>query len=149
MLYRLSFSRGWKPGRWTVEDMHQEVVGSFLRYCVAAALSFGANLSLTWALHSLFGTLPELAFAIALIVVILMNFFLARHYIYRVGNGCAFDQLPRYLVATLSFRAAEYAGFILLHTLLGIMYLLAAGTILATSFIVKFFVYGSKVFVLR
>lgn len=120
---------------------------TFYRYCASSAASFSANLFLTWAFHAALGLPAEAAFAIAIALVFCMNFFMARHFVYRAGAGPVLDQLSMFLIATVGFRFTEYIAFLVLHSLFDVMYLVAAGAVLATSFVIKFFFFGSKVFV--
>jgi putative flippase GtrA len=122
------------------------ISGTFLRYCVGAVVSFGMSLGLTWFLHDIALLSPELAFAAALVVVHVLNFFINRHYIYQAATGSALQQLWKFTGSAAVFRAAAYLGFLLLHSVMGIPYLVTAAAVLGLQFLGKFFFYGSKVF---
>jgi len=118
----------------------------FPRFLAGSALSFGLNIGITWFVHEVLGWDPAIAFAIALVTVFATNFFVLRHFVFEAGSGAAAGQAARYLSLALGFRLAEYAAFLVVHNGLRVPYLVTATVVLAASTIVKFFVYGSKVF---
>ena len=74
------------------------------------------------------------------------NFLVCRHYVFEGRLGDANRQLVEYLLASLFFRGVEYLGFLLLHTTIGISYIVAIFIVLLCSFFAKFAFYGKVVF---
>jgi putative flippase GtrA len=118
----------------------------FPRFLIGSAASFGLNIGITWFIHEVLGWDPAIAFAIALLSVFTTNFFVLRHFVFEAGGVAAGTQAVRYLLLALGFRGAEYVAFLLVHEIARVPYLITATLVLATSTLVKFFVYGSKVF---
>jgi len=118
----------------------------FPRFLIGSALSFGLNIGITWFLHEVLGWDPAIAFAIALLAVFTTNFFVLRHFVFEAGAGAAGTQAVRYLLLALGFRGGEYLAFLVVHEIARVPYLITATLVLATSTLIKFFVYGSRVF---
>jgi putative flippase GtrA len=122
------------------------VSAEILRFLVSAGLSFGVNLGFTWLVHDIIGQRAELAFAVGQLSVFLLNFVVARYYVFQATGERPLRQFRKYVVTSLSFRGAEYLAYVALHSLLGIHYLLTATAVLSASFCLKFFVYRAAVF---
>jgi len=122
---------------------------SFARYCAVGVLNLGLNLGVTAFLHEIAHAPEEAAYAAGLLSVFVVNFFVSRHYIYEAGRGPPGIQLGRFALTSGAFRLGEYAAFLLLHGLLGVWYLAAAFVVQVTSFIAKFLVFRTWVFVAR
>ena len=122
--------------------------GRLVRFGALGAVGFALNLAVTISLHELLGAPEELAFAVALVVVFVFGFLTNRHLIF-VGatRGDPRKQLFKYAISNAGFRMAEYVGFLVLHTLLRLPYLLAIVAVLGVSFLTKFFTYSTVVFV--
>ncbi len=119
---------------------------SLLRFGMATALTLAASFGLTILLHELLGTTEELAYAVALVVVFLSSFAFLRWYIYGRRTGPIVSQFLWYSVSALAFRGSEYGAFIILHTWLGVHYIVAMLVIQSASFVAKFVFYGAVVF---
>lgn len=119
----------------------------FRRFLLGSAFSFGLNLAITSFVHEILGWTPATAFALALVTVLTVNFFVLRHFVFEATSGTAAGQATAYLFSALGFRATEYLAFLVVNVRLGVPYLLTATVVLAVSTAVKFFVYGSKIFV--
>ncbi|HZE75285.1 MAG TPA: GtrA family protein [Gemmatimonadales bacterium] len=126
--------------------MRPDTVRRFQRFLIGSAASFGLNIGITSFIHEVLGWDPAIAFAIALLAVFTTNFFVLRHFVFEAGAAAAGTQAVRYLLLALGFRGAEYGAFLVVHEIAGVPYLVTATLVLATSTIVKYFVYGSKVF---
>ncbi|MFC1572480.1 GtrA family protein [Candidatus Eisenbacteria bacterium] len=118
----------------------------FFRFCVLTVISFSINLGLTALLHEVFAIDERVSFAIALVVVFVVNFLMQRYYVYRAAGGSARRQLVLYLLSSLGFRGSEYLAFLLVHSVLGVHYLISVVGVLGVSFMAKFFFYGTVVF---
>ena len=117
------------------------------RWGVNTLASLVVNLGLTIGLHEGFGIDPAIAYGVALVTVFLMNFVLFRYYVFVQAEPLAL--VPQFMVYTTSaigFRLTEYLAFLLLHTLLGVHYVLTIFVVQGISFVVKFFFYGKLVF---
>ena len=119
---------------------------SFIRYLFVTGLSFVTNLGLTVLLTEVVNLPEELSFAVALMVVFLLNFFFMRYYIYTGCEGSAKRQFAMYIFSAIGFRGTEYVAFLMIHTWLGVQYAVAITGIQVWSSIVKFFYYGGLVF---
>jgi putative flippase GtrA len=118
----------------------------FIRFTAMGSLGLILNLGITAFVHEVLGASEELAFAVALAIVFSFHFLSGRYVIYGAADGDPKRQLLRYGLATGGFRAAEYLGFLVLHTIAGIPYLAVIVIVLGSSFIAKFFFYGHVVF---
>ena len=91
-------------------------VRTLVRYIQISGLSFVVNVGLTIVLHEVCVLPEELAYAVALVVVFLMNFFAMRHYIYNGTRGTVGRQFAVYTGSAIGFRLSEYVVFLVLHT---------------------------------
>lgn len=96
--------------------------------------------------HEIFRLDEETAYLIALIITFGVNFLGARFYVYKSTYMPMGRQLGAFLLSSLGFRGLEYAAFLILHSLLGMYYLLASILIMTISFICKFLFYRSTIF---
>jgi len=122
-------------------------VERFLRFGAVGGIGFGLNLAATVTLHEVVGVPEELAFAVAQVVIFFFSFVSARHFIFEGSAGDPKRQLIKFALSSVGFRGAEYVGFLVLHTFLEIPYVVAVVAVLGSSFLVKFFFYGTVVFI--
>ena len=121
--------------------------GSFVRFSAVTGLSLALNFGTTIVLHEGFGLAEELAYALALLTVFAVNFVLLRTWIFAgSARAGASRQFAWYALSAAGFRGAEYLGFLVLHTGLGVHYLLAMALVQTTAFFGKFLHYGRVVF---
>jgi putative flippase GtrA len=120
--------------------------GASARFVVLSGISFSINLGLTSGLHELAKVKEEIAFAVALAVVLVTNFIGMRYFVYTGRQGNVIKQFVSFLLSSSGFRGLEYVLFLVLHTWLGLAYRLAIIATLATTFVTKFFFYGAVVF---
>jgi putative flippase GtrA len=118
----------------------------FFRFAAMGLIGMVLSVGITAFVHEVLGISEELAFAVALASVVSFHFMSGRYVIYGAAAGDPKRQLLRFGLATGGFRAAEYLGFLVLHTLIGVPYLLVIVIVLGSSFIAKFFFYGRVVF---
>ena len=114
---------------------------ALFRWAQLSCASFVINFGLTVVLHEWGQMSEEAAFAMALAVVLVMNFLLMRWYVYETKAGAIWQQFGLYLCSAIVFRATEYGAFLLWHTWHGSDYRLAVVGISVISFGVKFFYY--------
>lgn len=125
----------------------RDTLHAFRRFILATGLSVSANLGGTAFLHEVVGLSEEVAFGIMVVLVFFLNFFMMRHYVCCSSDGSLQRQFLFFLLSSLTFRGLEYLSFLLLHSVIGIQYLIAITGILGISFFCKFFFYRSFVFV--
>ncbi len=118
----------------------------FIRYGLVSLSVFFLSIGVTWLGHEILHFSEEAAYGIALVLAFICMFILMRHYVFRVSDQGAKTQLTLYLTSSVAFRLAEFAGFLLLHTLLDVYYLLAVMLVLSTSWIAKYLVNRHIVF---
>ena len=118
------------------------------RFAVMGGVGFVLNIGITVGLHEGLGAPEELAFGVALVVVFVFSFVTSRYLIFEgTAGGDPKKQLVKFAVSNAGFRVAEYVGFLVFHTVLGIPYVIAIVAVLAVSFLTKFFTYSTVVFV--
>jgi putative flippase GtrA len=114
---------------------------ALFRWAQLSCISFVINFGLTVVLHEWGQMSEEAAFAVALAVVLVMNFLLMRWYVYETKAGAIWQQFGLYLCSAIVFRATEYGAFLLWHTWYGSDYRLVVVGISVISSGVKFFYY--------
>jgi putative flippase GtrA len=118
------------------------------RFAAMGAAGFGLNIVITVSLHEGLSAPEELAFAVALAAVFVFSFLTSRYLIFTgASRGDPRKQLLKFGLSNAGFRVAEYVGFLVLHTVLRLPYLLAIVAVLGCSFLTKFFTYSTVVFV--
>lgn len=117
-----------------------------LRFALLGAVSFSANFGITVLLHEILGVREEIAFAVVLALTTVMNFVLMRTFVYPGRKGRLLAQFGLFVISSLGFRSLEYALFLVFHTWIGFAYKLVLVATLTTTFVTKFFYYGSVVF---
>ena len=117
------------------------------RWGVNTVASLVVNLGLTIGLHEGVGIHPAAAYAVALVTVFLMNFVLFRYYVFVQSEPRPIaSQFVVYATSAIGFRLTEYLSFVLLHSILGVHYVVTIFVVQGISFVVKFFFYGNFVF---
>jgi putative flippase GtrA len=121
--------------------------GSFIRFCVVTGVSLVVSFGTTIVLHEVLGLAEEVAYALALLSVFVMNFVFLRAYIFSAAvRGSARRQFVLYTLSAIGFRISEYLAFVVLHTWLGVYYLIAMAVIQTAAFFGKYLYYGRIVF---
>jgi putative flippase GtrA len=103
------------------------------------------GLVITAGLHEVIGFTPKAAVVIALGCLLIVNFILARRYVFRVG-GPAVGQLLRFGTASVVMRGTEYVLFLLMLGSFGMDYLVSLAVAMALSAVTKFLLYRTFVF---
>jgi putative flippase GtrA len=117
-----------------------------VRYLVMSGISFTLNIGTTATLHEGFGVAPEIAFAIALVLVFTINFIGLRWWVFAGTDRSLGSQFLGFGVSSLCFRSLEYGGYWVLLRVLAVPYLVAAVATIGVSFVVKYVVYDSWLF---
>lgn len=124
-----------------------ESLGRLLKFGVLGAVGFGINIAVTVVLTEVLGVSEELSFATGLAVVFIFSFITSRYLIFAgAATGDPRKQLVSFALSSAAFRGAEYVGFLLLHTVSGLSYLLTIVVVLGVSFLTKFITYSTVVF---
>lgn len=126
------------PSEYDAARRQPTIQSQALRYAFLSAVSFAGNLTLIAGLHEWGGLSTYLAVPIALVCMTLFNFFTIRMMVFTDSNRGLLQQFIGFISSIAGFRAAEYAGFILLHGVFAAPYLPAAAAILAVSAACKF-----------
>lgn len=116
------------------------------RYLVMSGMSAVLSLGLPFLLHEVFAVRPDIAVASGLAAAFVMNFFVARLFVFR-KKGPVKKQLGRFALVSFAFRSGEYLAFLFAHSVLGVQYMIATASVLFLSFCLKFFVYKIFVFI--
>lgn len=119
-----------------------------VRYVATSSLSFVVNFGAAAATHELAGLPPEAAGAIGLTLSFLVNFVTLRLFVF-ASRGAVGGEMARFALTSAAFRLGEYGVFLVLHTGLGIYYLLALFVTAAAATIVKYVAYRALVFAPR
>ena len=112
----------------------------------ASGVAFGANLGLTAFFHEIAGLRPEIAFALTLVLVLVLNFAQMRWFVWGDTDQPIARQFLLFASSSLGFRGLEYLAFLLLNSVLGVQYLIAVTGVLVVSFLSKFIYYRRLVF---
>lgn len=115
------------------------------RYLSMTAISAGITLGVPVLLHEGLSLDEEIAVALALGTAFIVNFVTMRRVVFRSSDH-PIPQLLRFAITNIAFRIGEYLLFVILHTLIGLFYMLALGFVLVCSFILKFLCYRVFVF---
>jgi putative flippase GtrA len=118
-----------------------------VRFGALGGVTLAMNVALTAFLHEVVRLSEEFAFALSLVTVFSISFVACRHGVFENARaGDPRSQAFFYLMSSLGFRGTEYIMFLLLHSFLGIYYIVALPTILIISFFAKFLYYRRIVF---
>ena len=114
-------------------------------YLLATGLSAAITLGFPALLHELFFVEEEIAIAAGLFVAFIVNFLTTRLLVFR-SSGNVTKELSRFVLVSLGFRIGEYLAFLVLHSILGVFYILAMAIVLVISLVLKFLTYRGYVF---
>ena len=116
------------------------------RFALLGAVSFAANLGLTYYFVDVLRLRPEMGFPASLASVLLLNFAANRWFVFEATEQSLGGQFLTFLVSSLLFRICEYGLFLLVFSLIGFGYLPIVATILVTSFCLKFIIFKTHIF---
>lgn len=117
------------------------------RWGVNTVASFVVNLAVTAGLHEGLSVRAEAAYAAGLLTVFLMNFGFFRYYVFVQQEPMPIRrQFAAYTASAVGFRVSEYLGFLLVHTILGVHYIVTMFLVQGATFVAKFFFYGQLIF---
>ncbi len=145
-LFVLRPARPDSPSRSAAGVAPLRLTAAFGRFGLLAVFSAMMSFGLTIGLHELAGVPASAAYAVALLVAFVVNFLAMRYAVFVAHTGSARGQFALHGLTAITFRAGEYAAFLLLHSCLDLHYILAMVVIQGLSFLGKFFVYRNIVF---
>ena len=122
------------------------LIASGARYIAAGLISFSANIIFTVLFVELMAIQIWIASAASFSIVLLINFFIARSFVFRAVEGRVMPQAMRYLLLNITMRAVEYGLFLMFLGILATHYTVCLALALSTSNIFKFFTYRFLVF---
>ncbi|MBN73579.1 MAG: hypothetical protein CME32_30370 [Gimesia sp.] len=115
------------------------------RFALLTIVSLTTNLSIAYGLF--YAGVPEaLAFASALLTAFALNFAGCRWFVFLSTDTPLTRQLLHFALTNGSFRLLEYLSLLALSAIGFSNYYIRVITVLAISFVLKFFVYGKFVF---
>ena len=118
---------------------------TFLRYTALGVFSLGVNIGLTSACATLLGASSAAAGAVGYITVMLLNFALARRYVFR-SRAAAGVEFGRFMLIQAITRLLEYVAFLALVYAASLHHALAIVLIGGLSYAGKFVLYRIFVF---
>jgi len=121
------------------------VFGSFVRYTATSGLSFVVTFGTAFVCHDLLGASSAFAGGFALLVALCLNFVMTRIVVFRKSGAWGRSAL-RFLLVSLCFRGAEYAGYLFATETLKLHYLVSLFIVTAISQVLKYFTYRRFVF---
>lgn len=116
-----------------------------VRFSILVLVSLVTNISIAFGLYYL-GFSESVSFAIALAVAYLLNFSGCRWFVFISTQVPLGTQFLQYAITNGSFRILEYVSLLLLSALEIGSYHTRVISVLATSFVIKYFVYRKYVF---
>lgn len=117
-----------------------------IKWFLASGVSFVLVLTITIFSHEAIGLPEEFSLAIAMVVVLGVNFFTCRYLVFESTHGAIFKQIAGFATSVITFRVFEYLAFLLFHTLIGLPYLPVLICIQFGAFMLKFVVMRQFVF---
>ncbi len=112
------------------------------KFLLQALISFCLNFSVLIFMKEVAGLPPQYAYAVALLTVLVTNFFLCRYFVFEGRQGHPLTQGGVFVVSSIVFRAAEFSAYYLLLRILEVPYWLLFFPVQGGSFLVKFFWYA-------
>ncbi len=122
-----------------------QLIKQGVRFFGVGLITFPVGVGVTALCHEIFRLPEKFAAAIALTVLLVLGFILARRVVF-ISNGNIGRQAWRFLLVAAMARATEYVLFLCLSILAGLHYLVALVGALGLSFVLKFIIYRSWIF---
>jgi len=121
------------------------MIGEAARFVGGGLLSYALGIAISLLLREIVGLREEISVGIALVVLLVTNFWINRLYIFR-ASGAVTGQFFRFAATAVVMRGAEYVLFIAFLRGLGFNYLAALTIALLISNCAKFVLYRMLVF---
>ena len=116
------------------------------RWVFFSGFSYVLNIGLTATFHELLGLPEEISYAFTIMILLIINFFTIRNYVFESLKENPKTQAVRFVFAVFAFRVVEYLTFLFLLRALGIYYLVSITITLIFFFILKYFFFKKIVF---
>lgn len=126
--------------------LRRDRLAALVRFALGGALSASVVLGMSALLREGGFVGERAAAAIGLASALAVNFATMRLFVFRGTRRPIAGQALGYLASSAVFRGLEYAGFLALHSLLALHYLVALLLSLAASFLLKFLFYDGWLF---
>ena len=120
------------------------LIAGCARYIVAGLLSFGVNIIFTVLFIEFMGIQVWISSAISFSIVLLINFFIARSFVFRAVEGRMMPQAMRYLLLNVTLRSAEYGLFLMFLVIFATHYTILLGVFF--SYVKRFEVFYLPIF---
>ena len=128
--------------RWT---SLRALIQELMRFVGLGFISFPLGIGISALCHEVFGWHEEVAVAVSIAILIVVNFTLSRVYVFRSIKSVR-SQLIRFVSVALVMRGIEYGMFLVLLRAFGVPYLFAMASALVISLGMKFLIYRAWVF---
>jgi len=118
----------------------------FIKFMFAGGLSYLCAFSQMYVYTQVFNIQNALAYAVTQALLIIMNFFIARQWIFFSLEENAFKQGMKYIAALFAFRFTDWCLFLFFNNYFGIRYYFSIILAMAIVFPLKFLVYKTRIF---
>jgi putative flippase GtrA len=115
------------------------------RYFLLGGVSFGLGILLSWNFHENLQLSQPVSVAITLVILFILNFFMARSLIFRNPHNIL-EQVIKFTMISLSTRATDYILFLILFYVFNIHYLFSYMISVAAIYFPKYLLYKNVVF---
>jgi putative flippase GtrA len=133
------------PNRQRTLELARQLAGEAGRFVGYGLISYAFGVGLSALLREVIGLHEEVAVGLTLVVLFVLNFWLARRFVFR-ATGHKGKQFVRFVSTSLAMRGAEYVVFLTLLRVLHHHYLLALTIAMGFSGLAKFLLYRTVVF---
>jgi putative flippase GtrA len=122
------------------------VSGKFMKYVIVGGFSYFAAFAQMYLYTLILEISDGPAYALSLVIIMCLNFFLARHWIFDAGGENAVAQGGRFVVVAIFCRAADWCLFMVFSQAIGLPYYVAIFLAMLLIFPLKYFTYKIGVF---
>lgn len=116
------------------------------RYVVAGGVSLTVSIIIATYLVEMRSISPRIAAAISFIIIFVINFFIARTWVFKAEGHSYTNQISRFFYVNICMRAVEYLLFLFLLTIFAFHYATCMVSALLISNMMKFLLYKELVF---
>lgn len=123
-------------------------IGRVRRLGLVAIASFLLNVLLTIIFTEVAGVAPQVSFAIVLVLIFSINFFVTRYWVFkdRVNDSNGWAQFIKCIAVSMTFRLLEWSSFYILLEKFALHYVAVLVGVLCISFAIKSLIYDRFVF---
>ena len=113
---------------------------------LVGVVGLGTNLAVTAFARDTMKVGVEGAYLMGYVSALLIGFALCRFFVFKSTDRAPGAQLTTFVISSTVFRGLEYGASLVLHSLVGVNYLLAIVIVAAGAFFLKFAFYRSYIF---